>query len=218
MFRLHVSLLGSRGSSVGSRVMEKTPPTFRPARVWQPQMFLKPKSASPAVSAEAAAHHRKASSRVDSRDARRMLTETDRRFKAVGKVLSAFVRQVLGYEEGYERYLKREAERLRSLGQPWIRMTTKTLRDQIRAKLTADLNDRYLRGERTVWFVRASYRGNPVRVYRDMHNREFVFILDPERPEVIGVFTMRRFLNTDRRRAARRKSMMRPSSSASSAN
>lgn len=142
-------------------------------------------------------------------DVRRLVTDTDHRLKVGGKVLAKFVTCVLGFSDGYDRYLKWEAQRLRSRGKPWSRMTAKELRDEIRDTLAVDLCGRYLRGERTAWFVQPSYRGNPVRVYRDAQNREFCFVIAEDRPEVIGIFPMSRFLTTDRQRTARRRAMFR---------
>ncbi len=127
-----------------------------------------------------------------------------RHYAVTGKVLAMFVTIVLGRREGYERYLKQEVMRLRSSGMGWARMSTRELRDIVRSRLARIMNVSYLQNERTTLFVRPSYRGNPVKLYRDASGREFAFIISRSRPSVIGVFTLKRFLATERQRLSRR--------------
>ena len=211
MFRLPISIL--RGSSYNPPMRRQVvfgkvlPMRARPAtNDWvEPTKHLEPRPMRVYRKAESLACEQT----PEPSDIRRFLTETDRSFKVSGRVLSKFVTLVLDDNDGYDRYLKREATRLRTCGKPWSRMTAKELRDEARHTLTADLCQR-MRSDRAAWFVRPSYRGNPVRVYCDAHNREFCFVIAEDRPEVIGIFPMNRFLNTDRQRSARRRVMLKP--------
>lgn len=209
MFRLHVSVLG-KGRQMPvcrGRVGRVLPMPVRESERTAQNNFLKARVKPVAMRMQASANN---GITVEPADIRRLLTETDRHFRILGKTLSRFVTLVLGEKDGYERYLKRQAQQLRTRGKPWSRMTAKQLRDDIRATLVADLNEEYLRGEKTAWFVRPSYRGNPVRVYRNVaRNTEFCFVLAADHPKVIGIFPMGKFLSSDRMRGSRRRSMLR---------